>query len=124
MPMQRALGIGGIFFKARDPKALAEWYRVHLGIEVEPWGGAVFRWHGGESTVWSPFPADTTYFGKAPQGFMVNFRVGDLRALVAELKAAGCAVDERVEETEQGVFGWVSDPEGNRVELWQPASGH
>ena len=121
--MQRVLGIGGIFFKARDPKALAAWYRDRLGIDIEPWGGAVFRWVGAGSTVWSPFPADTTYFGQGPQDFMVNFRVADLRSLLHRLREEGCAVDDRVEEIEQGLFGWVTDPEGNRIELWQPAAG-
>jgi predicted enzyme related to lactoylglutathione lyase len=121
--MQRVLGIGGIFFKARDPKALAAWYRDRLGIDIEPWGGAVFRWVGAGSTVWSPFPADTAYFGPGPQDFMVNFRVADLRSLLHRLREEGCAVDDRVEEIEQGLFGWVTDPEGNRIELWQPAAG-
>lgn len=121
--MQRVLGIGGIFFKARDPKALASWYRDRLGIDIEPWGGAVFRWTGAGSTVWSPFPADTAYFGPGPQAFMVNFRVADLRSLLDRLREEGCVVDDRVEEIEQGLFGWVTDPEGNRIELWQPAAG-
>jgi predicted enzyme related to lactoylglutathione lyase len=121
--MHKVLGVGGIFFRARDPKALGVWYRDHLGIEVESWGGAVFRWDAPGSTVWSPFKADTTYFGSEANQFMINFRVADLRGLHAQLRAAGCDVDEKIEETEQGVFGWVTDPEGNRVELWQPADG-
>jgi catechol 2,3-dioxygenase-like lactoylglutathione lyase family enzyme len=122
----RVTGIGGIFFKSADPAALAEWYRVHLGMPVEVWGGAVFRWvtpenpGGTGSTVWSPFPADSSSFA-AP--FMINLRVDDLTALLARLRAAGCAVDDQVESSDQGEFGWVTDPEGHRVELWQPPAG-
>ena len=127
--MQRVTGIGGVFFKARDPEALAEWYRQHLGLEVEEWGGVAFRWvtpdnpSGTGTTVWSPFAADTDYFAPSAASFMVNYRVADLHALLAQLRAEGCAVDDKVEESEQGAFGWVMDPEGNRLELWQPPAG-
>lgn len=123
--MERVQGIGGIFFKARDPKALARWYADNLGLPVEDWGGAVIAWsqqHAAEqaNTTWSPFAEDTSYFGAGGKPFMVNFRVRDLDAMRAQLLAAGCEVDERVEDSEFGKFGWVTDPEGNRVELWQP----
>ncbi len=118
--MQRVLGIGGVFFKARDPASLGAWYRDHLGIDIEPWGGAVFHASAPHSAVWSPFPADTTYFAPSEAPFMINFRVADVRAMVEQLRVRGCSVDERIEETPQGIFGWVMDPEGNRVELWQP----
>ena len=125
--MQRVTGIGGIFFKAADPKALAEWYRVHLGLEIEDWGGASFRWgtpeNPGGMTLWSPFPADTTYFAPSTAPFMVNFRVADLAAVLAALRAEGCVVEERAGDEEYGKFGWVIDPEGNKVELWQPPAG-
>ena len=127
--MQRVLGVGGIFFKARDPAALGAWYRDNLGIDLESWGGAVFRWNGPEnpsgagSTVWCPFKADTKYFAPSDAPFMVNYRVAETRAMIEQLRANGCAVDDRIEETEQGVFGWVMDPEGNRVELWQAPKG-
>lgn len=127
--MQRVTGIGGVFFKAKDPKALGAWYQKHLGVPIEAWGGAVFQWNnpgapaGTGSTVWCPFSAETKYFQPSTAPFMVNFRVQDVRALVAILKEEGCAVDDRVETTEQGTFAWVMDPEGNRVELWQPAEG-
>jgi catechol 2,3-dioxygenase-like lactoylglutathione lyase family enzyme len=127
--MQRVLGIGGVVFKSRDPAALGAWYRDNLGVEVESWGGAVFRWRrlenptGEGSTVWCPFKADTHYFAPSEAPFMVNYRVADVRAMVAQLRANGCSVDDRIEETQQGVFGWVMDPEGNRVELWLPPSG-
>ena len=127
--MQHVTGIGGIFFKARDPKALAEWYQSHLGLTLEPWGGSVFRWqtptnpHGQGSTVWNAFEADTGYFAPSAASFMVNYRVDDLDAMLAQLRAAGCAVDAKVDSSEQGRFGWVIDPEGNKVELWQPPPG-
>ena len=127
--MKRVTGIGGIFFKSKDPKALAEWYRIHLGVPVEEWGGAAFRWvspdnpSGTGTTVWSPFKADTNYFAPSEAPFMLNYRVADLHALLAALRAEGCAVDDKVEESEYGKFGWVVDPEGNKVELWQPPEG-
>lgn len=127
--MQRVTGIGGIFLKARDPSALGDWYRRHLGLDVQPWGGTTFRWHeSGEpeangATLWSLFPESTDYFAPSEARAMVNFRVQDLDALLALLRAEGCAVDERTEVSEFGRFGWVMDPEGNRVELWQPPPG-
>lgn len=127
--MKRVTGIGGIFFKSRDPKALGAWYRQHLGIDVEEWGGCAFRWKtpdnpdGVGTTVWSPFPADTAYFAPSAAGFMVNYRVDDLRGLLAVLRAEGVSVDDKVEESAYGTFGWVMDPEGNKLELWQPPAG-
>ena len=125
--MQRVTGIGGIFFKATDPKALSAWYQQHLGIDVANWGGAVFEWGGENSpkgmTIWSPFAADTQYMSPGTASFMLNFRVADLDALLALLKKEGCQVMDETESSEQGKFGWVIDPEGNKVELWQPAEG-
>jgi len=126
--MNRVTGIGGIFFKAKDPKALSEWYRKHLGLNVEQWGGVAFQWVTAENptgtgtTIWNPFKEDTSYFG-AGKSFMINYRVEDLHALVAALREEGCAVDDKVDESEYGKFGWVQDPEGNRIELWQPPEG-
>ena len=120
--MKRVTGIGGIFFKAKDPKALGEWYRDHLGLPLEAWGGAAFHWQSPDNptglgtTLWNPFEESTTYFGGS-SSFMVNFRVHDLHALLAALRAEGCAVDDKVDESEFGKFGWVQDPEGNRVEV-------
>ena len=120
--MAKVTGLGGIFFKSRDPKALAEWYATHLGLSVEEWGGV--RFEDDETrrgyTVWCPFANDTNYFAPSTQSHMVNFRVDDLDGLLASLRAAGVTVDERVEESEFGRFGWVMDPEGARIELWQP----
>jgi predicted enzyme related to lactoylglutathione lyase len=123
--MKRVTGIGGVFFKAKDPKALGEWYRTHLNMNVGEWGGVAFRWaednpDGAGITTWSLFQDDTSYF--APS-FMVNYRVDDLDALLAKLREEGCNVDGKVEESEYGKFGWVMDPEGNRLELWQPPEG-
>lgn len=127
--MKRVTGIGGIFFKAQDPQALGAWYRQHLGIGVEEWGGAAFRWAtpdnptGTGTTVWSPFKADTAYFAPSTASFMINYRVDDLHALLAQLRAEGCQVDDKVEESAYGKFGWVFDPEGNKIELWEPPAG-
>jgi predicted enzyme related to lactoylglutathione lyase len=123
--MQRVTGIGGIFFKARDPAALGAWYRDHLGLDVTDWNGAIFQWGGEGSdagiTIWSPFAADTEYMAPSTSPFMINFRVADLDALLAALKAEGCDVVDKTLASEQGKFGWVIDPEGNKVELWEPA---
>ena len=124
--MERVQGIGCFFFKARDKHALAAWYRDCLGVPVQDgWEGAMFPWAasdpaGDAMTIWSPFAADTDYFAPSEASFMVNFRVTDLDAMLAQLRAKGCDVQERVEVSEFGRFGWVIDPEGNKVELWQP----
>jgi len=125
--MKRVTGIGGVFFKAKDPKALADWYRTHLGLKVEAWGGATFRWADGDAdgtgvTAWNLFKQDTSYFAPSTASFMINYRVDDLHALLAALRAEGCQVEDKVDESEYGKFGWVIDPEGNKVELWQPPS--
>jgi predicted enzyme related to lactoylglutathione lyase len=125
--VQRVTGIGGIFFKAKDPAVLGAWYRDQLGLDVTDWGGAVFKWGGPDSvpgmTIWSAFNSDTTYLDPGTATFMINFRVADLDALLVALRAEGCNVQARTEESEQGKFGWVIDPEGNKVELWQPPAG-
>ena len=126
--MQKVSGIGGVFFKTKDPAALGAWYRDNLGVPVEEWGGCAFKWSNDAaaataSTVWSPFPEDSDYFAPSPKPYMINFRVGDLDAMLAQLRANGCDVAEKTHEMEFGRFGWVMDPEGNRVELWQPAEG-
>jgi catechol 2,3-dioxygenase-like lactoylglutathione lyase family enzyme len=127
--MKRVTGIGGIFFKCKDPKALGAWYREHLGIDVQEWGGAAFRWasadnpSGTGTTIWSPFKEETEYFGPGKASFMINYRVDDLHALLAQLRSEGCEVDAKVDESEYGKFGWVIDPDGNKIELWQPPEG-
>jgi predicted enzyme related to lactoylglutathione lyase len=124
--MRRVTGIGGIFFKAKDPATLRAWYQRHLGIDVQPWGGAAFEWKDeagnatGGTTVWSVSKMDTDTF-QAP--FMINYRVADLDALLKALREEGCHVLEKSDDSEYGKFGWVIDPEGNKVELWQPPEG-
>ncbi|KGI78641.1 VOC family protein [Oleiagrimonas soli] len=123
--MAKVTGLGGIFFKARDPQALSAWYREHLGLDIGEWGGAMYPEDASRPgyMLWSPFKEDTTYFAPSDKPFMVNFRVDDLDALLAQLREAGQPVEDRVEESEFGKFGWVMDPEGTRVELWQPPAG-
>lgn len=117
-------GVGGVFFKARDAVALRDWYRRHLGIDVQPWGGSAFTSAGaGETTVWTVMEQGNSYFEPSAAPFMINYRVADLDGLLAQLRAEGCAVDDKVEDSEYGKFGWVMDPEGNRIELWQPPVG-
>jgi predicted enzyme related to lactoylglutathione lyase len=118
----KAVGVGGVFFKARDSKALSQWYETHLGI-----GGRVsdeaLTFDGPSSmgmTVFAQFPADTKYFGDSPQQFMINFRVDDLDGLLARLEAAGVRIDPKQDDYGYGRFAWIWDPEGNRVELWEP----
>ena len=127
--MKRATGIGGIFFKANDPKALAAWYQKHLGVDVKPWGGASFEWVDGEGkpvagqTAWSLASMESDQFAPSKANFMVNYRVHDLHALVKALREEGCNVLEKIDDSEYGKFGWVIDPEGNKVELWEPPAG-
>lgn len=129
-PKPRVHGLGGVFFKAENPEALSAWYAEHLGFGVEGWGGAQFFWNRVDApdastgqrayTVWSPFKASTDYFQPSDKSFMLNFRVDDLDATLAALRAEGCNVLDRGEDGEQGKFGYVMDPEGHLVELWQP----
>jgi len=121
--MKRVTGIGGVFFKAKDPDQLREWYRTHLGIESEKWGCA-FQWSDdpqkdGGCTAWNIFPDSTKYFDPSTQPFMINFRVANLEELVTALRAEGVDVP-KVDDSDFGKFAWVMDPEGNRVELWEP----
>lgn len=120
---ERVTGVAGAFFRARRPAELAAWYAEHLRVELGDLGGAVFRSEGGETLTWAPFAPETDDFGAAEQQWMLDYRVRDLDAVLAQLRAAGVEVDERVEEHEYGRFGWAVDPEGNRVELRQPAPG-
>jgi predicted enzyme related to lactoylglutathione lyase len=127
--MKRVTGIGGIFFKAQDPVALRAWYQKHLGIDVQSWGGAAFLWQDDEgkptggTTVWNIGSAEGNYYAPSTAPFMINYRVADLHALLAALRAEGCNVLEKVDDSEYGKFGWVMDPEGNKVELWEPPEG-
>jgi predicted enzyme related to lactoylglutathione lyase len=116
--MERVLGIGGYFLRAADPAALGAWYRECLGLEADENG--VWRQEDG-MTVFATFDSDTEYFGSRTQQTMLNFRVGDLNAMLAQLRDKAANVDPETQEMEGvGRFGWVTDPEGNRIELWQP----
>ncbi|HET6604948.1 MAG TPA: VOC family protein, partial [Xanthomonadaceae bacterium] len=120
-------GIGGVFFKSRDPAALAQWYRDKLGFDVQEWGGAAFVWDRVDTgerayTVWGPFRDDTEYFQPSDRPYMVNLRVDDLDAMLAALRADGVQVLDRREDTENGRFGYALDPDGTLLELWQPAA--
>jgi CHASE2 domain-containing sensor protein len=117
--VERVLGLGGLFFRAADPIGLARWYQDNLGISAHPASDEPWQQEAGP-TVFAPFDAGTDHFGRPDQQTMLNFRVRDLDAMLAQLRAAGAAVDEKVMEESYGRFGWVTDPEGNRVELWQP----
>jgi predicted enzyme related to lactoylglutathione lyase len=120
--MERAVGIGGVFMRASDPTALARWYREQLGIDTYSEDANGTWWQEAGPTVWSPFPTDTEYFGRREQGWMINIRVRDLDAMLAQLRASGATIPEEPQEMAGiGRFGWVEDPEGNRIELWQPA---
>jgi predicted enzyme related to lactoylglutathione lyase len=124
--MKRVTGIGGIFFKAKDAPALRAWYKLHLGIDVKDWGGTDFPWADADGkpttgmTVWSVNPQESKQFAPSDAPFMINYRVADLHALVGALKAEGCNVLEKIDDTDYGKFAWVIDPEGNKVELWEP----
>jgi predicted enzyme related to lactoylglutathione lyase len=118
-PAERVIGVGGVFFRASDPEALVSWYAEHLGVPVDEAGYVIFS--ESRNTVWAPFAEDTDYWPAAKQS-MVNFTVRDLDAMLAQLRAAGTEVDERIEVMDGiGRFGWAIDPEGNRFELWEPA---
>ena len=127
--MRRVTGIGGVFFKAKDPIALRDWYQQHLGIDVQDWGGAALSWTDasgkpiGGTTVWSVSGSDGSNFAPSTSSFMINYRVADLPGLLAVLRTEGCSVLEKTEDSDFGKFGWVMDPEGNKVELWQPPEG-
>ncbi|MGI9604499.1 MAG: VOC family protein [Acidimicrobiales bacterium] len=119
--MEKVLGIGGVFFRSQDPGGLAEWYLQHLGVALVPQDASSAPWMTEAGvTVFSPFPADTDYFRDDRQ-FMINFRVADLDAMTAQLAAAGIAVGDQVEMEGIGAFAHMHDPEGNPIELWQPA---
>ena len=124
--MAKVTGIGGVFLKCRgDHAALSAWYQKHLGMPLESWGGAVLRWPDDKSddkglTVWNLAASDTKWFSPSESSFMINYRVDDLDELLSQLQAAGIAVVSGPESHENGKFAWIMDPDGNKVELWQP----
>lgn len=128
--MGRVIGIGGVFFRCRNPDATRAWYRDILGLEINAYGGSDFRhdesaaaFGEGARTVWAPFGAETDYFGPGGSDFMVNYIVDDLEAVRARASAAGVAEDKPAESHDYGAFAWLPDPDGRRVELWQPNKG-
>jgi len=122
----RITGIGGVFFKAKDPKALAAWYRDVLGLPIQSWGGATLDYDAPghpPMVVWNAFPADTDYFGPSESDHMINYAVDDLDAFLARIEAKGVPVLKRDDSDPSGKFAWILDPEGNKLELWQPLGG-
>jgi predicted enzyme related to lactoylglutathione lyase len=126
--MKKVTGIGGIFFKCKDPNKMKEWYKTHLGLDTSPYG-ASFEWRQAEdstkkgSTQWAPFAETTKYFDPSTKDFMINYRVENLEALVAELKNEGVTILDKVEDSDYGKFVHIIDLEGNKVELWEPKDG-
>ena len=124
--MKRVTGLGGIFFKCKDTAKTSEWYKKHLGFNLEDWGGSVFNWVDENdpkikgTTVWSPFKDDTEYFKPSDKQFMFNYRVDDLEALLKVLREEGVQIVGEIQEESYGKFGWIMDPEGNKIELWEP----
>lgn len=125
--MGKVIGIGGVFFKSKNPKKLNAWYRDHLGLDVSEWGGTTFSWDSKDGakrdrqTLWTPFAADTKHFAPSKESFMVNFMVDDLAGLMKKLKAAKVKIDKKgIEASEYGNFAWIIDPDGRKVELWEP----
>jgi predicted enzyme related to lactoylglutathione lyase len=123
--MKRVTGIGGIFFKSENPQMMKDWYNKHLGVETDEWGG-VFHWRSQDdpaknnTTVWSPFPKDTKYFSPSRKSYMFNYIVENLAELLPILKEEGVKVVGEIQEFEYGKFAWIIDPEGNKIELWEP----
>lgn len=124
--MAKVTGIGGVFFKSRgDRAALAEWYRQHLGMQLEEFGGAVLRWpddkaNDGGLTVWALAEPESKWFSPSESPFMINYRVDDLEGLLANLREADVTIVSGPETHENGSFAWILDPDGNKLELWQP----
>lgn len=120
--MGRVVGLGGVFFKSRDPEQLYGWYEKHLGLAKKD-GGVMLHWRDAENreqmTIWALFPEKTKYFEPSKQPFMLNYIVEDLPGFLTELRAQGVTIDKQ-EEHEYGKFAWIEDPEGNRIELWEP----
>ena len=123
--MKRVIGLGGIFFKCNDRETVKNWYEKHLGIPIEPWG-AVFPWRRHDQpdeetySAWSPFKGDTEYFAPSKHDYMINYQVEDLPALLEVLKKEGVQIVGEPEDSEFGKFGWIIDPEGRKIELWEP----
>ncbi|MCX6189387.1 MAG: VOC family protein [Bacteroidetes bacterium] len=123
--MKRVTGIGGVFFKCKDPKKTTEWYQKHLGLDTNPYGGT-FEWYESTDskkkaqTQWTPFAETTKYFEPSTKDFMINYRVENLEALVEELKKEGVTIVDKIEAFDYGKFVHILDGEGNKIQLWEP----
>ena len=124
--MAKVTGIGGVFFKStQDHEKLAEWYRQNLGLQFEPWGGAILQWPDDKAddkgqTVWHVAEKNTQWFSPSPSSFMINYRIDDMSGMLAQLKRNGVEILKGPDSDDNGTFAWVLDPDGNKVELWQP----
>jgi predicted enzyme related to lactoylglutathione lyase len=120
--MAQITGIGGIFIKSRDPKALSAWYREKLGMPVEEWGGAIFRQNqqSPSAATWNPFKEDTQHFAPSTREVMINFAVDDLDAFLRDIEAKGVKIEGQMADDTFGKFAWILDPDGTKIELWQP----
>ena len=127
--MAKVTGVGGVFFKSRgDNAALAAWYQKHLGLPLETWGGAILRWPDDQAedrglTVWTVAEKDSKWFSPSTSSFMINYRVDNLGELLQQLRAGGVAIIQGPDSAENGKFAWIMDPDGNKVELWEPMMG-
>ncbi len=123
--MKRVTSLGGIFFKCQDPDQMKQWYEKHLGVQTDKYGTS-FEWRQADDsekkgfTAWSPFKADTKYFAPSDSSFMINYRVENLEWLVKELEKEGVTIVDKIEDFEYGKFVHIMDPEGNKIELWEP----
>lgn len=124
--MKKVTGIGGVFFKCKEPDKVREWYKTHLGVEANEYG-ATFEWRETDDptkkgqTQWSPFSESTKYFDPSTKDFMINYRVENLEELVEELKKAGVTITDKIEVYDYGKFIHILDPEGNKIQLWEPS---
>ena len=124
--MSKIKGIGGIFIKSKDPEKLKEWYSKNLGLEIQSWGGLSFNWNDPENsqnqdyTIWSVFKDDSGYFDPSKESFMINYVVDDLNGMLKKLKTNGVQQVGKLTEEQFGKFAWIMDPEGRKIELWEP----
>ena len=128
--MKRVTGIGGVFFRSKNPEAIAKWYEEHLGISIGEDNSFSFEWKEVDDpqetgyTVWAPFKHDTKYFDPSNSEFMVNYRVDNLEELIRQLGKEGVTIVGEIEAYEYGKFGWIMDPDGRKIELWEPVKGY
>ncbi|MES2565366.1 MAG: VOC family protein [Bacteroidota bacterium] len=123
--MAKITGIGGVFFKTQNPKELGEWYKQHLGLDLEDWGGAILKWQNDQAddkglTVWHTAANDTKWFSPSESSFMINYRVDNMAEMIIQLKSGNVEIVKGPEYHENGVFAWIMDPAGNKLELWEP----